>query len=336
MASISFYHYNTDECVFSDDFSLDKCSTFDNTNHVNWLNIIGTTDLAFIQQVADVFKIHPLAVEDINHTYQRAKMEDYGDFLFVVLPMFALIDGKIEDQQVSFVLRNNFLLSFREKDFGFFKKAVGDKIITGAGNLRKKGEDYLLYSLLDTIIDNYYTVLQHINARSEMLERLILKSPQDEQVVDLQQLKGDVLYMRKCMLPARDLINNLMRNTVDYFDADNNYYLRDLQDHMTRNVEELDFLRDQLNSMMDLYYSLQTHKMNNVMKTLTGVSFVILPLTFIASIYGMNFEYMPGLKDHNGFWEVMVAMSAIALVLTLFAFRRNWLSSKDFNKDRSQ
>lgn len=334
MVSISVYQYNVQECVYIPESSMEKISSYLASDKVCWINVIGTNDLPFLHKLSALFNIHPLAIEDINHTYQRAKMEDYGDFLFVVLPMFAVVDGQIDDQQVSFVLRDNFLLSFREKDYGFFKRSVGDKIVSGSGNIRKKGEDFLLYSLLDTIIDNYYTSLQHVAQKIELLEKHILTRPADEHILSLRSLKSDVLYMRKCMLPARDLISNLMRNNVDYFETENTYFLRDLQDHMTRNIEELDFLRDQLTSLMDMYYSLQTHKMNVVMKTLTGVSFVLLPLTFIASLYGMNFKYMPGLDDKNGFWEVVAAMAVIASVLTAFAFRRNWLSSKDFNKDR--
>ena len=141
--------------------------------------------------------------------------------------------------------------------------------------------------------------------------------------------------MRKHIVPVRDLITNLIRNEIEYFEDDNKYYLRDLQDHMTRDVEELDFLRDQLSSLMDLYYSLQAHKMNNIIKTLTSVSFVLLPLTFIATIYGMNFKYMPRVDDPYGFWEVIGGMGVISLFLLLIAVRRKWISTKDFRGSKN-
>lgn len=302
-------------------------------HHVNWLNIVGAQNDLVVHSAADLYKIHPLVVEDILHANQRAKLEDYGDMIYVVLRMFVLIDGIVTDQQVSMVLRNNLLITFRDSDFGIFKKLVGDKLVSGAGNLRKKGEDYLLYSILDVIIDQYYLVLEHVGGQIEHLEQEVFQNPQNEHLLRLQRLKGEVLYLRRHILPVRDLIQNLSRFEVSYFDADNKYYLRDLQDHATRNSDELDFQRDQLSSLMDLYYSLQNHKMNNVMKTLTGVSFVLLPLNFLASLYGMNFSHIPHTDDKNGFWEVVTVMAFIAVILTYFAFKRNWLSVQDFDKD---
>lgn len=333
-SKIILYHYNADECFYSEEVSLRACAQRDNATHVSWINIIGISDPATLQQAAELFKIHPLVIEDIAHPNQRAKVEVYDDILYVVLRAFVVRDGKIEDQQVSFVLRNNVLLTFRETDFGVFRRMIGDKLVSGIGNLRKKGEDYLLYALLDVVIDNYYFVLDHINGQLEKLDHEILSHPDDRHIVQLQRMKGDVLYLRRYLLPVRDLISNLVRNEVDYFEEENKYYLRDLQDHVTRDIEEVDFQRDQINSLMDLYYSLQTHKMNNVMKTLTSVSFVLLPLTFIASIYGMNFSVIPRSDDPYGFYEVVAGMGVLGLLLVFFAFRRNWISSKDFNSDK--
>lgn len=327
---IQFYHYNKDECIYEANALLKDCAAKDSTDHVSWINVLGIEDKETLKQAAELFNLHHLVVEDILNPNQRAKIEDYNDSLYVVLRMFALVNGEVQDQQISLVLRNNVLLTFREAEFGVFKKHIGDKLINNTGNIRKKGEDYLLYTILDAIIDQYFFVIENVEERLEKLELEIFRNPHDSQLVTMQQLKGDVLYMRKNIVPVRDLITNLIRNEIDYFEADNKYYLRDLQDHMTRNVEELDFLRDQLTSLMDLYYSLQTHKMNNVMKTLTTVSFVLLPLTFIATIYGMNFKFMPRVDDPYGFWEVLGGMGIVSLILLSIAIRRKWISYKDF------
>jgi magnesium transporter len=332
-SKISFYHYNESDFLYEESASLPVCALKDKSTHVNWVNILGIEDKELLKQAAVLYNLHPLVVEDIQNPNQRAKLEDYNDSLYVVLRMFSLVNGEIEDQQVSIVLRDNLLLSFREAEFGIFKKLVGDKLTNNIGNIRKRGEDYLLYTILDTISDQYFVVIENMEDRVEKLEHEIFAHSHDSQLLTLQHLKSEVLYMRKNIVPVRDLITNLIRNEISYFDADNKYYLRDLQDHMTRNVEELDFLRDQLSGLMDLYYSLQNHKMNNVMKTLTGVSFVLLPLNFIASIYGMNFTHIPHTDDVNGFWELVAAMAFIAVVLLYFAFKRNWLSTKDFDKD---
>lgn len=334
-SKISLYHYNQAECVFHESIQPEECAAFDKTGFVNWFNVVGISDAHFMQRVSDVFGIHPLVQEDITNPIQRAKIEEYDDMLYIVLRMFFLNGEEIEDQQVSFVLRNNTVLTFREMETGLFKRSVGDKLLSGAGGLRKNGEDYLLYTLLDVIIDNYFVVLEHLGEKIEILDQQILKSPKDNHLVLLQDLKSNVLYIRKNILPVRDLINNLIRFEVSYFEPGNKYFLRDIQDHMQRNVDEIDFQRDQLSALMDLYYSLQTHKMNNVMKTLTGVSFVLLPLTFLASLYGMNFATIPRADDPMGFYEMVGVMLLIALVLTIFAFRRNWLSLRDFdNKNR--
>ncbi|MCW5907978.1 MAG: magnesium/cobalt transporter CorA [Chitinophagales bacterium] len=334
MSKIYFSHYNASDFSFSDALSLKQCAAYDRSNHVTWINIQGISDKELMQEAAEQFNIHPIALEDISAPRQRAKMEEYGDMLYVVLRMFYLKNEKIEDQQISFVLRDNQLITFRESDTGVFSRPVAEKLKNENSVLRKKGEDYLLYALLDVIIDNYYTVLETINEKLEKLEAEIFKNMENRHLRLLQELKSDVLYMRKNMLPARDLINNLMRNDVEYFDPANKYYLRDLQDHMQRNVEDIDFQWEQLNSVMELYYSMQNNRMNNVMKTLTGVSFVLLPLNFLASLYGMNFSVIPRAEDPWGFYEMVAAMAVIAIVLTIFAFRRNWLSSQDFNKEK--
>lgn len=332
---IQFYYYNKEECVYEENASLKSCAAKDSGAHVKWLNILGIEDKEMLHHAAELFNLHPLVVEDILNPNQRAKIEDYNNTLYVVLRMFALVNGEVEDQQVSIVLRDNMVLTFREAEFGVLKKNIGDKIVSNSGNIRRKGEDYLLYTLLDVIIDQYYLVIEHVEDQVEKLEQAIFRNPHDSQLVSLQHLKSDVLYMRKHIVPVRDLITNLIRNEIEYFEDDNKYYLRDLQDHMTRDVEELDFLRDQLSSLMDLYYSLQAHKMNNIIKTLTSVSFVLLPLTFIATIYGMNFKYMPRVDDPYGFWEVIGGMGVISLFLLLIAVRRKWISTKDFRGSKN-
>ena len=176
LSKITLYHYNADECIFSDNVSLKECAAYENEKHVNWINILGISDPAVLKEAADIFKIHPLVVEDIGNNIQRAKVEEYDDMLYVVLRMFHLKGNTIEDQQVSIVVRNNTIVTFREFDAGIFQKSIGDKLKAGTSSLRKHGEDYLLYSILDAIIDNYYIVLAHISEKIEALERDVMKT----------------------------------------------------------------------------------------------------------------------------------------------------------------
>lgn len=322
---IAFYHYNADECIYTENYSLEQCAAGDKSTHVNWLSITGLNP-DILKQLGNTFKIHPLVMEDIANTRQRAKVEEYGDYLFVVLRMFAVIDGEIKDQQVAFVLRDNFVITIREADFFIFKKVVGDKLINGNGNIRKKGEDYLFYMLLDVIIDNYYLVLHFLDDKIEALEKSMFRQTTGSHLAEMQHLKGQVLYIRKHLIPARDLVNQLLHNEVEYFDKANKYYLRDLQDHMIRNVEEVEFHRDQLSDLMELFYSLQNQKMNNVMKTLTVISTIFMPLTFIVGVYGMNFEYLPELQWHYGYHFVWGVMLVMIVAMLLYFKHLGWFT----------
>lgn len=328
---INCYYYNNLEFVEHPNVDLDMCLHLDTEKYICWVDVVGLDNRELLHKIAEGFEIHALAFEDILHTEQRAKLEDYDNYQYLVLKMSRLFNNELQDQQVSFWVRDNLVLSFREHDWGFFNPVI-ERLRVSTSVLRKRGEDFLLYRLIDVIIDAYYDVLQIVGNELEQLDDLILKRPADSHIIKLQKLKSDVLWLRKNLLPVRDLVLVLDRNDITFFEKDNKVYLRDLKDHMLRNVEEVEFHREQLSSLMDLYYSLQQYKMNNVMKTLTGVSFVLLPLTFIASLYGMNFSVIPRADDPWGFYEVVAGMILIAGVLIWFAFRRQWLSSKDFNK----
>lgn len=329
--TITIFSYNNSFFEVNRNVAIKDLRKLDTTAKVHWIDIITNNNINDIVEVGSLFNIDPLVVEDIIHTDQRAKLEEYDDFQYLVLKMYTQQGAKTLDQQISFVLRNNLVLTFRENDFGVLKP-IQDQLNNAQSKLRQRGEDFLLYTLLDTIIDHYYIVLNYINEKVETLDEEIFKEQSDRHIYQLQRLKKDIMGARKDMLPVRELITTLSKNEISFFEPVNKKYLRDLQDHMTRNVEQLDFDRDQINSLIDVYYSLQNHKMNNVMKTLTGVSFVLLPLNFLASLYGMNFEIIWGANDPHGFWYMLAFMGATGLILTYLAFRRKWLSTRDFTK----
>jgi magnesium transporter len=272
-----------------------------------------------------------LIIEDIINTNQRAKLEEYETMHYIVLKMFSIKEKKIVHQQVSFILHNNFILSFRESSFGVFENVVSF-LKKDNNKIKQKGEDFLLYTLLDVIIDEYYVVLEDINDQVDYWDEEIFEKPSDNHIYELQKLKKSVLEARKYMLPVRELINSLTKNEIAYFDIKNKKYIRDLNDHMIRNVEQLDFDRDQINSLIDAFYSLQSYKMNRVMKALTGVSFVLLPITFITSLFGMNYEIIPFTKRPNGFLEMVAFLGLVTILLVAIALRRKWLSGSDFTK----
>ncbi|MCS6934152.1 MAG: magnesium/cobalt transporter CorA [Chitinophagales bacterium] len=327
--SIVMHYFNADEYRQERDFRLEDFDNYDHQRYVCWINIQGALRADTMQQAARIFRIHPLVVEDIVHTVQRPKIEEYDDRLYVVLRMFIVHDKKIIDQQISFILFDNVVVTFCEENFGVFSQVI-EKLQNADPALRKRGEDFLLYALLDSVVDKYSEVLEFLSEEIERLDESVISKQTNSQLLQLQKLKDTLLYVRKKTYPVRDLVNNLMRYEISFFDESNKYYLRDLQDHVMRHIEELDFLREQLHALTDTYYSMQNYRMNNVMKTLTGISFIMLPLNFIASIYGMNFEYMPGLTDPWGFWEIILVMLFVTISLVTFAFRRGWFSFDDF------
>jgi len=333
MTATTIHHFSYNKIVLDEtrNVSVNDLKNLDTSTKVNWVDIITNNNTNDINEIGNLFSIDQLVIEDIVHTNQRAKLEEYDDFQYIVLKMYHQQGDKTLDQQISFVLRDNLVLSFRERDFGVLKP-IQEQLKNSSSKIRQRGEDFLLYSLLDTIIDQYYVVLNYINDKVEHLDAEIFKEQNDGHIYTLQRLKKDILEARKDMLPVRELISNLTKNEVSFFEPANKKYLRDLQDHMTRNVEQLDFDRDQINSLIDVYYSLQNHKMNNVMKTLTGVSFVLLPLNFLASLYGMNFSKLYFAEDPHGFDYMLGLMAIVGLVLTYLAFRRKWLSTRDFTK----
>jgi magnesium transporter len=328
---INSYSYNAQEITISESVHLSSCATLDNTKYVNWIDIITNNQDNIVTEAGRLFSIDALVVEDIINTNQRAKLEEYENMHYIVLKMFTVRDKKIVRQQVSFILHNNFLLSFRESDFGVFEKVV-TSLNNSTNKIRQKGEDFLLYTLLDVIIDEYYIVLEHINDQINYWDEEIFKNPNDSHIYELQKLKKSVLEARKNMLPVRELISSLSKNSISYFDIKNKKYIRDLEDHMMRNVEQLDFNRDQINSLVDAFYSLQSYKMNKVMKALTGVSFVLLPITFITSLFGMNYDIIPFTKRPNGFMEMVGFLVLVTISLIAIALRRKWLSGSDFTK----
>ncbi len=321
--ALRFYHYNKDEMIVQGNTTLAACQNFDRETHVNWLSVRGLQDKELIQRIGEEYHIHPLIVEDILHTKQRPKVESYGNMLFITLRLYYIINEQIKSQQISFVLQNNVLISFREHDTGIFQ-LIKDRIEAGQNQIRRKGEDYLLYSLLDAIVDNYFVVLDSLSERIQALEDDITLHPQKSQLLKLQKLKRTMITMRKHVWPVRELFNNLERNEIDFFEQENKPYLRDLNDHIFRVIDTIETYRDILTSLMDLYHSMLSNRMNEVMKTLTVLSSIFIPLTFIVGVYGMNFDNMPELHSQNGYFILWGIMGALTLGLIIYFKKQKW------------
>jgi len=296
------------------------------TSTTTWINIDGIQDVALVEMLCKHYNIHPLTIEDILHPEQRPKLEDSDDYLFVVVKMMNYDEtkGYVHSEQVGILLGENFVISFQEV-LGDTFDGVRNRLRSGKGSIRKNGADYLMYALIDTIIDNYFVVLEKAGDMLEDIEEELLMEPSQRTLNQLYSLKREMLSIRRMVWPLREVIYKLERDDLKLIKQETRVYLRDVYDHIIRVIDSVETIRDLLSSMLDLYQSIMGNRMNAVMKVLTIISTIFIPLTFIAGIYGMNFEYMPELEWKFGYpaaWGLMILM-----VLGMFVFfkKKRWL-----------
>ena len=245
---------------------------------------------------------HPLVLEDILNTDQRPKMEEYGDYLYIVLKM--LHDkgkgNQIEAEQVSLVLGPNFVFSFQESGGDVFDQ-IRERLRTGKGRLRKMGADYLAYTLVDAIVDYYFVILEKLGERIELLEEELVAHPRTETLKEIHTLKREMIFLRKAVWPLREVISGLQRGESPLVQKTTGIYLRDVYDHTIQVIDTIETFRDMLSGVLDIYLSSVSNRLNPVMKVLTIIATVFMPLTFLAGVYGMNFKYMPELEWRWGY-----------------------------------
>ena len=294
-----------------------------------WLNIHGVHDVDLIKKIGANFKLHPLVIEDILNTEQRPKIDEFDDYIFLETRNFYYDKANIEasSEQISMVLGRNFLLTFQERATGAFEP-IRERLRASGALIRTLGVDYLTYAVLDSVVDRYFGVLEDVNDASEELEDRLLSKPNNSELNTIHQLKHISIELRRAVWPLREVINSLTRNEKGFFQPATIPYLRDVYDHTVSFIESLESIRDTLSSMMDIYMASVSQRVNLELRALTVVAMLFMPATLIAGIFGMNFDYMPWLKDHNGFWWAIGLMATIATIMILIFWRRQWLSSK--------
>ena len=291
---------------------------------VNWVNLDGLSNQSIIEKLQSHFCLPALLVEDILND-QRPKAEEYEDFLFVTLKMLYRIDGpEVDYEQISFVLGRNFLLTFQEKEGDIFDP-FRQRIRQDQGRVRKKQADYLMYRLIDIIVESYYNVLDTIGEHIEQIEDHIRTSPTDENFQKIQAIKKELIYLHKALYPLRDALGKILKDESDFIQDENTPYYSDLYDHVIHLIDSLDTYRDLSSSLTDFYINIQNSKLNDVMRVLTIISTIFMPLTFIVGVYGMNFEFFPELNWKYGYLAVWVVMLAIAGTMFGFFKYKRWL-----------
>jgi len=292
---------------------------------VQWYDIRGLHDVNIINKIGTTFKLHPLILEDIVDTQQRPKYEEYDEGIVVVLKALSFDSNavKVRAEQVSIYLGTNFLLSFQEDETDLFQ-LIRDRVHAGKGRIRKKNADYLIYALLDSIMDNYYTVLDQIELIIENLESSILNDPGKNSKGEIHHLKQEMLVIRKTIAPLREAISRFSKSEHELISDNTKIFLRDLYDHNIQLLDTAETYRDMLNSLQDLYLSEISFKMNQVMQVLTLITSIFVPLSFLAGLYGMNFEYIPELTFKYGYFVLLIVMFIIGGSMLYYFKKEKW------------
>jgi magnesium transporter len=293
---------------------------------VTWININGIHDVEIIKKIGDIFKLHPLLMEDIMNTGQRPKMQNFEDYIFVVLKMLHYNDkeGKVIVEQVSLILGQNYVISFQEVEGDVFE-TIRDRLRNAKGRIRKKGADYLLYALIDAIVDNYFIILENFGERIEDIEEELISESKVETLHAIQRIKREMIYLRKSVWPLREVVNSLEREESTMIEKSTDIFLRDVYDHTIQVIDSIESYRDVVSGMLDLYLSSISNKMNEVMKILTIFAAIFIPLTFIAGIYGMNFNFMPELNWRWGYFGIIIFMLCVGITMLVYFKRKKWL-----------
>jgi len=306
--------------------TIEESFPFKDKPTVTWINIDGLHQLDIIEKLGAHFGLHPLLLEDISNTEQRPKMEDYGDYIFIVLKMLYRHDnsGEIEGEQVSLILGANFVISLQEREGDVFDP-VRERIRKAKGRIRKAGADYLAYALLDVIVDNYFVTLENTGEKIEGTEEQLSLDPSPGVLQSVHKLKKEMIFLRKSVWPLRELVSGLERCESPLIHESTSAYLRDVYDHTIQIIDTVESYRDTISGLLDIYLSSISNKMNEVMKVLTIFASIFIPLTFIVGVYGMNFEFMPELKWHWGYFITLLVMLLVVISLVRYFRRKRWL-----------
>jgi len=323
---ITIMDYGERELEEKDTETIEECFPCRDKPTVTWININGVHHIDTVEKVGKHFDLHPLTLEDIVDTGQRPKIEDYEDYIFIVLKMLHHNEeeGEIQTEQVSLILGSNFVISFQEREGDVFDP-VRERIRRGKGRIRKMGADYLAYALIDTIVDNYFLIPEKLGEKIESMEEELITNPTPQTLQAIHVLRREMISLRKSIWPLREVISVVARGESELIHESTRIYLRDVYDHTIQVIDIVETSRDVLSGMLDIYLSSISNRMNQVMKLLTMVATIFVPLTFIAGVYGMNFKYMPELERHWGYPLVLLVMVAVGISMLGYFRRKKWL-----------
>jgi magnesium transporter len=323
---ISIFDYSPEQLNEKTVDGIEKCIPYLKKPTITWVNIDGIHQANIIEQIGKSFQIHPLTLENIMNTAQRPKIEYFPNYIYIALKMIYWSDDKQElsIEHISLLLTDHTVLSFQEREGDVFNP-VRQRIKNKAGKIRESGADYLIYALLDSIVDQYFLVLEKLSDRSEFLQDILLNQPSPDNLQIIHQIKRNLIFLRNAVWPLREIISNLEKDESNLIQKNTKLFLRDIYDHTVQVIETVETLRDMISGLLDIYLSSVSNRMNEVMKVLTIIATIFIPLTFVAGIYGMNFEYMPELSWKWGYPIILSIMFLIGLGMFFFFKKKKWL-----------
>ncbi|WXG47248.1 MAG: magnesium/cobalt transporter CorA [Candidatus Atabeyarchaeum deiterrae] len=323
---ITIMHYDQTNLKEKEVKRIEDCFPIKDQPGVTWVNIDGLFKVDIIEKIGIHLGLHPLILEDILNTGERPKIEDLEDYIFIVSKM--VYHGKNRNQviaeHISLVLGPNYVITFQEGIGDVFDK-VRERVRAGKGRLRKMGADYLAFGLLDAIVDNYFVVLESIGEKIDYFEDAVLENPSTELLRDIHRLRGQLLFLRKVAWPMREVISSMQRSESELVKEPTQIFLSDVYDHVVQAIDNLETFRDLFTNMMDVYVSSVSNRLNEVMKVLTIIATIFMPLSFIAGLYGMNFRFMPELELTIGYPLILFLMLSVGIVMLLYFRRKKWI-----------
>ncbi|MDQ3192272.1 MAG: magnesium/cobalt transporter CorA [Bacteroidota bacterium] len=324
--SISAFLYNEHEIEkreLKNYLDLEKVLSDEKGKH--WINVYGLNTTT-VDKICSAYKIHPLFVEDILHLGQRPKLDGGENYLYIVLNMlnYDPVKDEVISEQISIIFNQEFIVSFQEKEGDVFDP-IRSRLEAGKGKIRKSGTDYIAYTLLDVIVDRYYVILEELGNKIEMLEIRVLENPSIELLQEINVLKRDFILLRKNIWPLREVLNSLMNIDMAIIHPNTRIYIKDVYDHTIQVMDTIDTYREMLSSILDIYMSSVSNRQNDVMKTLTIIATIFIPLTFLVGVYGMNFQVMPELEWQYGYYTIWTIMIFIAISLLIYFKRKKWM-----------
>lgn len=323
---VTIIDYNEAQSQEKEAVTIEECLAFRDTATVTWINVDGLSQIEILEKLGNCFGLHPLVLEDISNTDQRPKIEDYESYIYIVLKMLNYNEknNELDTEQISLILGNNFVISFQERQGDIFNP-IRERIRNAKGRIRKMGPDYLVYALIDAVVDNYFLIMEKFGERTESLEEELVTNPSPLTLQTIHNLKREMIFLRKSVWPLREVVNILERGELVFVKKNTRIFLRDVYDHTIQVIDTIETLRDMISSMLDIYLSSISNRMNEVMKVLTIIATIFIPLTFIAGIYGMNFKYMPELQWQWAYFGVLIIMAAIGVLMLIHFKRKKWL-----------